>query len=840
MGEEPVTSETPQTTEAADDMGEEPVTSELPQTTDADDDMGEEPVTSEMPQTTEAADDLSDDAQAYGEPDTFAEEPFSILEQNIISLGSIGRADVTLETQEWRATTQTVVEFVDSKLSREERWHRHLLEQEEKARDSTLEHRESLKRLQRAQKERGLSSKRDNLSDRVSWKKVYIYLCAPFTDMHNERDYLSKRVFPRLKEWCERRKLRLIYIDQRWGISEFEMRSGHAVRVCLNSIDECRPFFISLLGQRCGWIPRQADISPETFAMYPGLREAITEGYSLVELEIQHALLKPFCKEEYRKCGKYQRAEHAFFYFRDASYLQELPDEPPQLRRIYAGGDDSVAVCGLQRLKDHTISATRRPIRQYRSKWSEQPEDLTPELALPLRCVSDKPEEQELWRKRWLDAGIEIDVLDINDNPTLLSRAKLYNAKITSGRLSEFYCVKENTVLGEVIRRDLEEAIAERYPEHIQLAAEEEQDELSKEIDLHEEVLLAHWGWEICKPPSFEALDRYVDSDNLKRPLVIFGESGVGKTTLLAHWLKQRETTAHAGECLIYRFVGASEQSKAINSLLNSIMREYKRRKGNSASISTDHTEDELAAWVDALTPDQSQAQTIVVIDALEKFHAPQNIVQFLPQRLPPGFKLILACDSHTPIQQLLCADDREQPILQEIPPMKVLKERRAFVERYLWRHIRIWRDECLQALSELQGSQNPLYLKILMEALHLSDNHKILLDNAVALFGDTPKTAFNGLLTQLESLSSPGGFETKQIVKLLFGYLAKSDNGLPLHDLVSAISKDLRIDVSESAELHDAIQHIMQLLKCFMMYCGNYICFMHNGFSDAAKERYN
>lgn len=35
--------------------------------------------------------------------------------------------------------------------------------------------------------------------------------------MHGERDYLVKRVFPQLREWCEERKLRLVDIDLRWG-----------------------------------------------------------------------------------------------------------------------------------------------------------------------------------------------------------------------------------------------------------------------------------------------------------------------------------------------------------------------------------------------------------------------------------------------------------------------------------------------------------------------------------------------------------------------------------------------------------------------------------------------
>ena len=47
----------------------------------------------------------------------------------------------------------------------------------------------------------------------VQWQKVHIFISSTFNDMHAERDYLVKRVFPELADWCERRKLRLVDVD---------------------------------------------------------------------------------------------------------------------------------------------------------------------------------------------------------------------------------------------------------------------------------------------------------------------------------------------------------------------------------------------------------------------------------------------------------------------------------------------------------------------------------------------------------------------------------------------------------------------------------------------------
>ena len=51
----------------------------------------------------------------------------------------------------------------------------------------------------------------------VPWKRVAVFVSSTFSDMHAERDYLVKRVFPDLHDWCERRRLRLVDVDLRWG-----------------------------------------------------------------------------------------------------------------------------------------------------------------------------------------------------------------------------------------------------------------------------------------------------------------------------------------------------------------------------------------------------------------------------------------------------------------------------------------------------------------------------------------------------------------------------------------------------------------------------------------------
>ena len=106
----------------------------------------------------------------------------------------------------------------------------------------------------------------------VPWETVHIFISSTFNDMHAERDYLVKQVFPELREWCERRKLRLVDIDLRWGVTEQDATTQNVVKVCLDRIDDCRPFFLCFLGQRRGWVPKEEEISPAT-KDFPALKE---------------------------------------------------------------------------------------------------------------------------------------------------------------------------------------------------------------------------------------------------------------------------------------------------------------------------------------------------------------------------------------------------------------------------------------------------------------------------------------------------------------------------------------------------------------------------------------
>jgi len=79
-----------------------------------------------------------------------------------------------------------------------------------------------------------------------------VFVSSTFSDLKAERNALQAYVFPRLREFCEKRGSRFQPIDLRWGVSDEASLDQQAMNICLAEIERCRqisprPNFIVLL-----------------------------------------------------------------------------------------------------------------------------------------------------------------------------------------------------------------------------------------------------------------------------------------------------------------------------------------------------------------------------------------------------------------------------------------------------------------------------------------------------------------------------------------------------------------------------------------------------------------
>ncbi len=202
--------------------------------------------------------------------------------------------------------------------------------------------------------------------------ELRLFVSSTFRDLMPEREQLVKKVFPRIRKECRARGVEFTEIDLRWGITEEESRTGKTVRICLEEIDKCRPYFIGIIGSRYGWIPGITEIEkdPEMLKEFPWLQEYAAGEKSIIEMEFAHGavLLKN---------------DSAFFY------EQSFPTEAHPSHVTHSShGDDGP----LDALKDN-LQSSGLPYRKF-----SDPEELGEQVFQDILTILDRdfPKKAEL------------------------------------------------------------------------------------------------------------------------------------------------------------------------------------------------------------------------------------------------------------------------------------------------------------------------------------------------------------------------------------------------------------------------------------------------------------
>ena len=177
------------------------------------------------------------------------------------------------------------------------------------------------------------------------------FISSTFRDMHYERDILHERVFPEINARAMKYGDEVAMCDLRWGVNTEDMDSESSARkvlsVCMDEIDQCRPYMIVLLGQRYGWIPGK-DAVLETAVR--GELDLDDLEKSVTALEIEYGALKTP-----------EKIEKVLFYFREI-----VGSAPPGCQ-----SEDYVREQKLIRLKERIRKLSRGHVRTYRVWWDD-------------------------------------------------------------------------------------------------------------------------------------------------------------------------------------------------------------------------------------------------------------------------------------------------------------------------------------------------------------------------------------------------------------------------------------------------------------------------------------
>jgi Domain of unknown function (DUF4062)/NACHT domain/MalT-like TPR region len=467
---------------------------------------------------------------------------------------------------------------------------------------------------------------------------IRVFVSSTFSDMQAERDYLVKFTFPQLHKLCESRAVTWGEVDLRWGITEEEKAEGKVLPLCLEEIRRCRPYFIGLLGERYGWIPDE--IPQELIERESWLKEHL--GHSVTELEILHGvLLDP------------KMADHAYFYFRDPSFIDSLP---PESRAPYA------EVPTAEEISKHDEQEAQRRAEARKDKLA-QLKDRIRRSRLPLRENYQQPDQ-----------------------------------------------------LGQCVLEDFTRLINDLFPEG------QQPDPLDREAADHEAFAQSRARVYIPRREYYARLDEHARGDG--QPLVVLGESGCGKSALLANWaLKYHKS--HREELLLMHFIGATPYSADWAAMVRRIMGEFNRRFGIEQET-PDQPDALRAAFANWLQMASARGNVVLILDALNQLEDRDNApdLVWLPPVIPSNIRLIV---SALPGRALDDLKKRGWPTMQ-VKPLEAA-ERRQLISEYLAQYAKALSPAHAERVAEADQTGNPLYLRTLLEELRLYGDHFTLED---------------------------------------------------------------------------------------------------------------
>ena len=143
-------------------------------------------------------------------------------------------------------------------------------------------------------------------------------------------------------------------------------------------------------------------------------------------------------------------------------------------------------------------------------------------------------------------------------------------------------------------------------------------------------------------------LDEYCDPKTIqesRKPLTLLGGNGVGKSALLAAWVRQRQNSVIAKkDMVIYHFAGCNNTSTEVRNFLYrccSRLSKFFRLK-SSVTFDEEHLTWDFPRMLEFCA---NKGRIIVVIDGLEMLHLVerQDNLRWLPLNFPGNVRVILS-----------------------------------------------------------------------------------------------------------------------------------------------------------------------------------------------------
>jgi tetratricopeptide (TPR) repeat protein len=334
--------------------------------------------------------------------------------------------------------------------------------------------------------------------------------------------------------------------------------------------------------------------------------------------------------------------------------------------------------------------------------------------------------------------------------------------------------------LGEWVLRDLTAVIETLYPES------SIPNPLDRAAADHEAYAASRRRVYIGRPEYIERLDAHAAGDG--PPLVVLGESGGGKSALLANWT-HGWLERHPETPVIVHFIGAAPDSADWMAMLRRLLGEFQRQFGIQIEI-PDQPDALRMAFANALHMVAAvRGRVVLVLDALTQIEdrdgAPDLV--WLPPVIPANVRLIVSTLVGRPLDDL---HKRAWPVLI-VEPLKS-GERETLIVDYLKQFAKELGEPHRQRIAVAPQSANGLYLTTLLNELRLFGSHEDL-DQRIGWYLEAanPLELYGKVIRRWEQDYEERGPETEDLVGESFSRLWAARRGLSETELLESLGTE-------------------------------------------------
>lgn len=559
-------------------------------------------------------------------------------------------------------------------------------------------------------------------------KTFRLFVSSTFSDMKEERRILQRDVFPRLERLCEKSKAKFQGVDLRWGVNEESQLNQKTLDICFNEITRCqkispRPNFLILMGDKYGWQPIPFKIPEEEMdQIFPVLKveekDLIELWYSLDENAIPAEYVlqprsKEIKKEDWRKAEKEiqntLRNAVGKLNFSNEMWIKYFTSATHQ--EIIRGVFDPVI--GSQNPEKHVFAFVGNIVDKPRGFADENFIDI----------VDGKPDEYSKKALLKLKADLKKKLKD---------NVIEYNSKCKN----DTSLIDDLNAFGDNIFNVLAKIIEEETKQKV------DENEINQEIALHnvfQDKLTEHFKG---RDGILTTIKEYLNNPAEKRIMSLIGDSGSGKSSVMAEAIKRTENE-YEDILLVNRFIGITSRSTNIISLLKSICgqisREFNETLESLAGEGREKSLNELQGLAEVfrkcLELGTNRKPVIVYLDALNQLSDSDYAknLYWLPRELPSNARVIVSSLpelegnlSNTCIEYL--------PLLPKKEASTILKQWFKAISRQLTH------EQFNEIITKFTKTGLPLYLRIAFERAkqwHSYDGHIVIKDDVKGIINE-------------------------------------------------------------------------------------------------------